>query len=1224
MVHIRKPRSWRLGAWAPLAVLTVTCLAAASGFAEDPLAWRWQWRDPQRTNFSPGTAHLAKPAVRWRAPLDSGANSLALVDVDLDGHDDLALAGGGRITARRADGTVLWKSAATGLNSVVRVGDLTGDGVPELLAIGARNLVLLHALSGEALWQSPAGLLSQVAGVWLADFDGDGVVDLAFADAGSPIGATTPKAHFYRFAGGKAGAYAKAGIPLPDGQFANTTSQHAMDLDGDDVADLLLAEQGLAAVSGKNGAVLGTSGIVGKLGIWPVAVASVAGAKGQPPLLVWAADNSLLSGNQAQVGWRVYRLEGGKLQVKWEFEAPDPVKESVRTMAPAIGDLDGDGVAELAVSHFVNGAWRLEAYDLATGATLTVSGLGGPPPAAGQPGPVLQGAFVDGSQAVLVLAQHASRSTPEVAPLQLATWTRKGGFALLADLGVGTWWPANVAPPPTLDGLWRTPRRPLRSLSTGLPASEVLVVRDTDFDTRADHLDRLMVGAGGQVQLLGSLAFAPTTRLLGLAAGNGLGVVGARSDGRVAIWNSAFTLQNDGDGDGQPDLQQRVGGSVTLSVARRGPEKLPMFAATSGAQAYLFDPAGAGPAKPPKLLWSASPSANVQRAVLVDSDGDGDVEVAIRSWTAVGNARIDGFGQDGKVKWSWQWPSPSLRWDLTAFDPIWGADLDGDGAEELYLQAWQLAPVSPAPQLATVLSGKSHAALWQPSAYCAGVAGVGVTLDSTSTPPRMIASGYYVRTACNALSGDKVNVVEKTNGSYGLPMMVDLDGAPPLDYVVGGAFAHTDGHVGADMQVAWHVADTRVVGQPALVMGAGAQARMVQQVGAKSELDARDAKTGALLWSRVYLGGKAWPVDAAPEHSQTISGLAGVADLTGQGVAAGLFASSEGLLYAVALQDGAVLWTLDMGGQCGPPIPADVDGDGLLEVLVVSPEGDLLALDSDVAEPPAWVREHGPAGPALSDAEDLDQQEDAEHLAGNWAAVAGANGYAVRLLDDSGGEIVPPTLTVANKIDLTGLYLQPDRTYHLAVASHASQGNDASYSTEAASDGIQVVDVSPPWFEGVGCQPACAVTLGQAVQVVGKARDHTRLQAVAIQLTSAGSTVAQAKWPWFGSQFPVDWPLPPLAEGLHQVKLHAVDLAGHSSETTVTVQVCKAPAIVGAPACSTDQPKGTKEVIGINGTHAEGCAAGPTAGRGWWPLLSLTAVALLLGRLWRRPRRLTA
>ncbi len=1210
------PNRRRQGPWLALvAALVLAWASVPSLAAEDPLAWRWHWRDPQRSNFSPGTAHLAKPAVRWRVPLDAGASSLALVDIDLDGHDDLALTGGGRVTGRRADGTVLWKSKALGLNWVVRVGDLTGDGAPELLAIGARQLVLLQALSGEVVWQSPAGLLTQVAGVWLADFDGDGLVDLAFADAGSPIGASSPKAHFYRFAGGKAQGYADAAIPLPDGQFANTTTQRALDVDGDDVADLLLAELGLGAVSGKTGAFLGGSGVVGKLGPAPVAVSSVPMGPGQPPLLVWAADGALLPANQGQVGWRVYRLQEGKLQVQWQFESAAPASESIRTLSPAIGDLDGDAVPELLVSHFVNGAWRLEAYDLATGATLTVAGLGGPPPSAGQPGPVLQGAFLDGAQTVLLVAQHAALSTPDLAPLQLATWTRKGGFVKLADLGVGTWWPANLAPPPTLDGLWRVPRRPLRSLSTGQLASEILVIRDSDQDSRVDRLDRLMLGAGGTITPLGSLDFSPTTRLLGVAEGNGLDVVAARSDGRVALWNSAFVLQNDAEGDGLPDLQQRVGGPATLSIARRAPGKLPVFAATSGAQVSLFDPAGAGPAKPPLQLWSASPSANLQRAVLTDSDGDGEMEVTIRSWSALGNARIEGLGQDGKLKWSWQWPGSPLRWDMAAVDPIWGEDLDGDGAEELYLQAWPLAAASTAPQVATVLHGKTHTSLWAPDTYCAGMTGVAGALDATSAPPRAISSGYGIRTACDALTGQKLGLVEKTFGGYGVPMILDLDGVAPLDFVVGGAFGQTEGHVGADMQIAWHQADTRLVGQPALVAVVAGQPRLVQQVGAKAEVDARDAKTGNLLWAHVYLGGKAWPADAAPEHSQAISGLVGVADLTGKGVPAGLFASSEGWLYAIDLADGAIIWTLDMGGQSGSPIPADVDGDGLLEVLVVSPEGELLALDSDVAEPPAWVREHGPGGPALTEADDLDQQEDAEHLAGNWAAVPNATGYAVRLIDDSGGEIVPPTLTGNNQIDLKGLYLQPGRTYQLAVAAHASQGNDASFSTEAKSDGIQVVDVSPPWFEGVGCQPACAVTVGQPVQVVAKVRDHTRLQSVDAHLTALATEEAQAKWPWFGSLFPVAWSLPPLAEGLHQVKLHAVDLAGHASETTLTVQVCKPPAIVGAPACSTDAPKTHPDVVGINGTHAEGCAATPPAAGRWGSALVLAALALaVLGR----------
>lgn len=1217
--HTKAQRTARRALLAALLSLLVPLL----GQADPAVDWRMDLHDPQRSNFSPGTAHLAAPAVRWRLSMEAGATQVTLVDVDLDGKDDVVIVSGGRLTARSLAGTVLWKTAVLGATGAVRTPDLDGDGLAEVLAYGARALQVIGTSDGQVRWQSPAGLFKSLAGIWFADFDGDGVADLSAADAGSPFGTSAPTAFVWSFASGTGKQIAQTAVPMADGKFANGSGQHALDIDGDDLADMLILETGtLGAFSGKTGKLIATSPDFKQISPLPSAVARVVDPSGGPPLLVWAGDTGNLSAVQQQVGFHVLKREAAALVPVWTMQAATPTEESVRVVAGGIGDLDGDGALEIVDSHYANGAWRLEAWDLKTAQSLSVGQAPGVAPQPGNAGLVLRGAFRLGALTVFVCVEQLDRLDMATAGLRLLTWTRKAGFAQVADLSTGAWWPVNLAAYQKPDDAWKEPVRPLRSLGNGQVTpglGELLVQRDTNGDQRLDALDRLglSVGASGQLTVtsLGQYAWQPGTRLLALASAGELQVLTVGDDGRVAAWNTAHKVVNDGDGDGQPDLLQRVGGSARLTVGRRTAQGAPVVVATLGNRVAVLDPAGAGPAKPPKLLWNWSPSDQGALAALADTDGDGNTEVALRYRPGKGNAMVEGRDVLGQPLWAWQWSGPPLAWAWSVADPWWAADLDGDGAEEVFLGARQLVPSAKPTQLATVLLGKTHTSMWSELTACSQWGEEPMGLDLSVTPPRVLRTGYHDRYVCTAGDGKEVLSVKANPATYGVPMMVDLDGQPPLDVVFGGPAVELEADSGATLAPLWHEALAHPPGGPAALAMVAGKPVHVQMVPANAELRARDAKSGALLWSRVYVDGKAHAPDNAPKNSVSISGLATVADLTGKQQPAAIFTCQDGRLYAVSLLDGAVLWTWDFGGVPSRPIPADVDGDGILEIVISTPDGDLAVLDSNVATPPDWVREHGLDGPALSDAADLDTQEETDWIRANWSAVPGATGYAVRLLDDSGGE-----LTIAKDLQgvdatLDGLYLQPGQTYFTAVTSQVSSGADASYSLEAKSDGIQIVDKSPPWFEDLGCAPACAVPAGAAVSLTGYAKDRTRLSAVNLSIDAGSGGKTSHSWRVLTKSQDLTLGLPELALGEHDLSLQAVDLAGHVSTAVVHITICAGTGQPGSTACNQPRRAGTAN-NDVYGTKAEGCSAprGPDSGAllGW--LLGLAGLVAGVAR----------
>lgn len=132
---------------------------------------------------------------RWRTPIQGAiAASIAQVppavaDLDGDGKKDIVVqvSNGGtdkyRLVALKHDGTVLWRSPSTGIEftGAPAIGDLTGDGKPEVLAMHGTNLqfsrtqtlFIYNGQTGAELLRKTFEVGSSVGGPILADLDGD-------------------------------------------------------------------------------------------------------------------------------------------------------------------------------------------------------------------------------------------------------------------------------------------------------------------------------------------------------------------------------------------------------------------------------------------------------------------------------------------------------------------------------------------------------------------------------------------------------------------------------------------------------------------------------------------------------------------------------------------------------------------------------------------------------------------------------------------------------------------------------------------------------------------------------------------------------------------------------------------------------------------------------------------------------------------------------------------
>lgn len=147
--------------------------------------WPCFRRDLFNTGISNLEGSLTSLEEKWTFSLGGGVSTVRMHDVDGDGLAEIFALNAGKIVAFEENGSLMWNSPIIGVNYLLKIIDLDNDGQIELLCASYEPPVLfiVSANTGQVLWRHqfapPAGSVHP-GGVQVADLDNsqDGKLEL--------------------------------------------------------------------------------------------------------------------------------------------------------------------------------------------------------------------------------------------------------------------------------------------------------------------------------------------------------------------------------------------------------------------------------------------------------------------------------------------------------------------------------------------------------------------------------------------------------------------------------------------------------------------------------------------------------------------------------------------------------------------------------------------------------------------------------------------------------------------------------------------------------------------------------------------------------------------------------------------------------------------------------------------------------------------------------------
>jgi uncharacterized protein YjdB len=638
-----------------------------------------------RNTSSSGAITAGSFAAKVDFTTGTGPVSVAIGDLDGDGKADLAVANYDNSTVSvfrntSSSGAITSGSFAakvdftTGSGPVsVSIGDLDGDGKADLavanLSSATVSVLRNTSSSGAITAGSFAAKVDFTTGtnphsVAIGDLDGDGKADLAVSNYGSTSVSV--------FRNTSSSGAITAGSFAAKVDFTTGTNPHSVaigDLDGDGKADLAVTNNGSATVSvfrntGSSGAITAAS-----------FAAKVDFTTGTNPRIVSIGDldgdgkADLAVANYGSTSVSVFRNTSSSGAItSGSFAARVNFTTGTQPVGVAIGDLDGDGKADLAVSNYGSNTVSV----IRNSPLIVPPAISAVSPLVGYPASsvTITGANFNTTPANNIVYFGATRATVTTASATSLTVTVPTG---------ATYMPVSVNNTASaLTGYSQYPFLPTFDNSAYIPGT-VNMNGKVDFTTGTNPYSVAIgdLDGDGKADLAVVNNGSSTVSVFHNTSSSGAitaGSFAAKVDFTTGT-NPVSVSIGDLDGDGKADLAVANFSSATVSVFRNTSSS---GVITAGSFAAKVD---------------FATGANPISVAIGDLDGDGKADLAVANYTSNNVSVFRNTGSSGAITAA----SFAAKVDFaTGTNPriVAIGDLDGDGKADLAVANQSSATVS--------------------------------------------------------------------------------------------------------------------------------------------------------------------------------------------------------------------------------------------------------------------------------------------------------------------------------------------------------------------------------------------------------------------------------------------------------------------------------------------------------------------------------------------------
>jgi outer membrane protein assembly factor BamB len=657
--------------------------------------------------------------------------------------------------------------------------------------------------------------------------------------------------------------------------------------------------------------------------------------------------------------------EPRRLSVRWRRDLEPNIEE--RKKWPQIGprplaDVTGDGRPELVLNLFNDtgdGQWHAVVLNAATGE------------------PVLDFArrFVQGTgdvdadgRAELFLIETDGVRVPDYGTIELAGW-RPGERALLWSQTRAAWATAEL---PCLEPLWSTTAaqgmRHVLLAESGQDGRPIFLVASREPQAEspfATAFEARRVGPTGRVETIWRVTgLAGDLELVALAALEGTKEVGASL--RLRVPSEVRLSLACRQAEVRVLESQPLGVTVSTPIAARLRPQGPMTVVVEGGAGHIcaLEPPAAG-ADTPRALWrrpgrGMGDGSRWLGPLAADLDGDGGSEIIAADRDATGCARLVAYRHDGSRLWQTDFAEitgASPVWNVGALTFWWPGCFRARGQLDLFVNTRRGLMHSDVGQL---VDGRTGTILWTqnkavlPAQFNWGYAGIppGVADLDGDGRDELISLYPVCFWIGDGRTGRLRNGVELASrkrlpawAAYGEPIVHPFTGQrrPEIlldsPYVLalldtnGAPFWHGLGR--ADYPTATNqgnVGQTTAV-KHALIDLDGDGTCEIASAGYGDGVRALDPREGRILWSL------ATPTPTCPRVV--------AANIDGRPGDELLYPAGAKLIAVTGNRTaGRILWEWSGPAALSMPAIADVDGDGLAEILVQAADGSVHCLDA--------------------------------------------------------------------------------------------------------------------------------------------------------------------------------------------------------------------------------------------------------------------------------------